>query len=87
MIGLTVTASFFLFSFLKNFDFSNTFLSGLVRIGEGSLTISTDLSLDLFVLMFGEKMFLETLGVNLYETFPLKDLLFLLVEKESYLDL
>jgi len=61
-------------------------LDGLARIGGGSLIIITDLSLDLFVLMFGEEIFLETLEVNLYETFSLKNLSSLSAERESYLD-
>ena len=63
MISLTIAAGFF--SFLKNFDFSNTFLGSLARMGGGSLTISANLSLDLFVLTLEERMFLKTLGVNL----------------------
>jgi len=60
----------FFFSLLKNLDFSNIFLN---RQAEGSLTISTALSLD--EPEVDEDLVFRTLGVNLLETLVLKELL------------
>jgi len=63
----------FFFSLLKNLDFSNIFLNRQAGMGEGSLTISTALSLD--EPEVDEDLVFRTLGVNLLETLVLKELL------------
>ena len=70
---------------LKNFDFSKTFLDGLTRIEEGSLTTSTCLSFDCLALLIN--LILLILGEILDTMFYLIILLFLLVVSVSQPDL
>ena len=73
LFSLTVFTCFF--PSLKNFDFSNTFLDSLTRIGEGSLIISA--ALFLYLTPFAEELLFRILRVNLEANFCLNGLFYL----------
>jgi len=70
---------------LKYFNISLTSLGNLARIGGGSLLMLTSLSVFLFSFLPVLTGFI--LGVNLNETFCLKELLFLSAIREYYSEL